>query len=119
MTAVIARALVVLLLLLAPSLAAHAHDRYSHPQAAVQHDANVSDAESLSQPCPRVPGRLCCCGSVVALPGGATVPVVDCGSWRLASAVAASADNFQKASGLHRVAPLSSQGRPRAPPLSS
>jgi hypothetical protein len=118
MTTVISRALVVLLLLFAPSLAAHAHDRYSHQQAAVEHDAGVAEVGSVSQPCPRVPGRLCCCAGVVALPGGATVPVIDSSSWK-AVLTLATADDFQEISSLQRVAPLPSEGRPRAPPLSS
>lgn len=118
MAALIPRALVVLLLLLAPSLAAHAHDPYSHQQAAVEHDAGVLEAGSLSQPCPLVPGRLCCCAGVVALPGGATVSVINCGTSEAVLAVA-TADDFQESSSLQRVAPLPSEGRPRAPPLSS
>ena len=118
MAAVIPRALVVLLLLLAPSLAAHAHDPYSHQHAAVEQDPVVSEVGSLSQPCPLVPGRLCCCAGVVALPGGATVPVINCGSSKAVLAVA-TADDFQETSSLQRVAPLASDGRPRAPPLSS
>jgi hypothetical protein len=118
MATVISRALVVLLLLLAPSLAAHAHDPYSHQHAAVEQDPVVSEAGSLSQPCPLVPGRLCCCAGVVALPAGATVPVINCGSSEAVLAVA-NADQFQESSTLQRVASLPSEGRPRAPPLSS
>ena len=127
MTLAIPRALVLLLLLLGSSLAvllpqvAHAHDRYAH-ESAVAADQAMPDAgavAALSQPCPRVPGRLCCCGSVVALPGGATVQVVNCSSWNLALAVRPGAVSFLETSDFQLAAPPLSQGRPRAPPLSS
>jgi hypothetical protein len=126
MANVIPRALVFLLLVLGTSVAAltpqaaHAHDRYAH-QPATAHDQAVAGAHAgvLSQSCPAVPGRMCCCGSVAALAGSGKVSVVNCSSWHLAVALATAGVKFENSSILPPAARPLSQARPRAPPLSS
>lgn len=124
MTLAIPRALAVLLLLATSAVAlapreAFAHDRNAHESALPpdQWSEGVSGA-ALTPPCPRVPGRLCCCAGVVALPGGSTPPVVDC-SRHATHAARAGAVPLSSAFRFHLASALYPDGRPRAPPLSS
>jgi hypothetical protein len=120
MANVIPRALVLLLLVLGTSLAAHAHDQYAHQSSTAHDEALVSaHASVLSQSCPAVPGRMCCCGSLAALAGSGKVSLVNCSSWNLAVALATTAVKFENSSTLPLAARRSFEARPRAPPLPS
>jgi hypothetical protein len=123
------RMLLIALLVLTAGIAvlapetANAHSQYvhqpSHVDASGPAHAGSQAPEvhaGLSQSCPAVPGRWCCCGSLLALSGGGKAAASGSDGWSLALDVGSGGTGFKPRAQLPPSAALPSRARPRAPP---
>src|SRR5688500_9253447 len=111
---------------LAPATAG-AHGVYDHQPSHLGDDGGPGHAGNqkpqihagLSQSCPAVPGRWCCCGSLFALSCGGKTATGGCLGWSLVLQVGVGATGFMPRAEAPRSGPSLSAARPRAPPAYS